>query len=99
MQARAIDFKPARGTSKYQLHSTFNEVTQSIQSFGRQVDKDLWHYLLFTKFDVGSQKAWKLKNEATEYLKFDKLVTFLENRAFPKLETIPKLGQILLSTA
>ena len=82
LQASAVDFKPVRGESKYQLrllHSTFNEVTQSIHSLGRQVDNDMWHYLLFTKLDVDSQKAWELKNEGTECLKFDKLMTFLDN--------------------
>ena len=60
LQARAVDFKPVR-ESKYQLrllHSTFNEVTQSIHSLGRQVDNDMWHYLLYTKLDVDSQSHW-----------------------------------------
>ena len=83
LQARAVDFKPVRGDSKHQLrllHSTFNEVTQSIHSLGRRVDNDMWHYLLFTKLDVDSQKAWELKNEGIECLKFDELMTFLDNR-------------------
>ena len=79
----AVDFKPVRGESKYQLlllHSTFNEVTQPIQSLGRKVDNDTWHYLLSTKLDVDSQKAWELKNEGTECFKFDELMTFLDYR-------------------
>ena len=68
LQARAVDFKPVRGESKYQLrllHSTFNEVTQSIHSLGRQVDNDMWHYL-FSKNWMSTQKARELKNEGTE---------------------------------
>ena len=40
----------------------------------------MWHYLLFTKLDVDSQKAWELKIEGTGCLKFDELMTFLDNR-------------------
>ena len=36
--------------------------------------------LLFTKLEVDSQKAWELKNEGTECLKFDELMTFNDNR-------------------
>ena len=95
LQARAADFKPERAEGKYQLRllqSTFNEVTQSIHSLGRQVDNDMWHHLPFTKLDANSKKAWALKNEFTECLKFDELITFLDNRvrSMEMLPTPPK---------
>ena len=43
----------------------------------------MWHYLIFTKLYVDSQKAWELKNEGTESPKFDVLRIFLDNRVRP----------------
>ena len=79
MPARAVDFKPVRGESKYQLrqlHCTFKRVTHALV---RQDDNDIRHYLLFTKLDVESQNTRELKDERTECPKLDEQLTSLDN--------------------
>ena len=63
-----------------QLHSFFNETSQSINALRRSVENDLWHFLLFENLDTESQKGWETANDGTEALDFDRLMMFLDNR-------------------
>ena len=88
--AKVVDTRPVKEENANHLrilHSIFNETAQSLQALTRQIDNDILHYLLKTKMDGESQKAWELHNPGSLCLEFEKLLKFLDNRV-KSLESI-----------